>query len=105
MFLQLKIALITTYTLSDNKLIDSYQTKMTCVIRTNWRTIIGSAVKDFWKYAMIVWFKTFVNPLTSFARFSEEKTKGKKKRKRYEGITVTCKTLWYGHRLSWRNNV
>ena len=48
-------------------------------------------MKDFWKYAMIVWFKTFVNPLTSFARFSEEKTKGKKKRKRYEGITVTCK--------------
>ena len=78
---------------------------MTCVVRTNERTIIEGTVKDFWKYAMIVCFKTFVNSLTSFARFSEEKTKGKKKRKSYEGITVPCKLLWYGHRLSWWNTV
>ena len=84
-FLQLKVALTITYTLSDKKLIDSYKAKMTCVIRTNWRTIIEGTVKDFWRHAMItVCFKAFVNSLTSFARFFEEKekTKGKKKRKR-----------------------
>ena len=46
-FLQLKVALTITYTLSDKKLIDSYKAKMTCVIRTNGRKIIEGTVKDF----------------------------------------------------------
>ena len=81
---------------------------MTCVIRTNWRTIIEGTVKDFWRYAMIiVCFKAFVNSLTSFARFFEEKTKqkGKRKERGMIEIIVTCKTLWYGQRLSWINTV
>ena len=106
-FLQLKVALTITYTLSDKKLIDSYKAKMTCVIRTNWRTIIEGTVKDFWRHAMItVCFKAFVNSLTSFVRFFEEKKKKRKGKRKERGmieIIVTYKSLWYGQRLSWIN--